>query len=216
MAITFVGSLGLAVAVRQSHTDHFTPEAIDNADLWYTMPYDPINDEGYREMQKQDLGAADIVVRVTVLDEMILKYSSMSCMLKILDVYKGDVSVGETIEFYEPNFFALNTETNKVGSYNNAVTTMMKEGEEYILFACRNKSYCDYYTDYVGYKVYNPASYVLTYFAVRDLENKLTLAEDGEVTFKEIKDSEFVFFWKQDEISITRYKKAVMKKFASE
>ena len=150
---------------------------------------------------------SDIIIKAVALDEYVFEKMATRCKLKIVDVYKGDVSSGDEINYYLSGFF--NKDDNKIAYRGYSVFNHMIPGKEYYVFANKG-NHGALYEEIVG-KTYVYTCVEVSWFLTENTNPEI-LDENKEYTYQEIKQNEFNCFSIEQRDFINRFKQKLISK----
>lgn len=205
VAVLLLVSVVCGVFTRLSYSDDISnPEIQAKARVSQISHYDPVKYETIME----ELSEASIIIKATALDEYSFENKATKGKLKVTEVYKGDISEGEVINYYMSGFF--NKNDNKVNYRAYSYFNHMIPGKEYYVFGYHG-NFGDLYEEKYG-KTYTYISIEMSWF-LTEFTSPEILDENKEYTYEEIKDNEFNCFSIEQRDQLNELKEEIINKF---
>ncbi len=204
IALLLFASVVLGIITRNSYVNEVSDKNLqNNAKVSFAGT---INKDNSNRLYKELL-QSDIIIKAVALDEYVFEKMATRCKLKIVDVYKGDVSSGDEINYYLSGFF--NKDDNKIAYRGYSVFNHMIPGKEYYVFANKG-NHGALYEEIVG-KTYVYTCVEVSWFLTENTDPEI-LDENKEYTYQEIKQNEFNCFSIEQRDFINRFKQKLISK----
>lgn len=165
-----------------------------------------IDDDNSKESY-DELLQSDIIIKAVALDEYASEKQATRCKLKVLDVYKGDITCGEEINYYLSGFFSKKDDEIIFRAFS--VFNHMIPGKEYYVFAKKGQ-HGALYEEKVG-KTYVYSCVEISWFLTENT-NPDILDENKKYTYPEIKNNEFNCFSVEQRNYINQFKQKLINK----
>lgn len=203
IAILLFGAIILGIITRSSYVNEISDKNLQNNAI---VSFSGVIDENNSKRLHEELLQSDIIIKAVALDEYVFEKMATRCKLKIVDVYKGDVTSGEVINFYLSGFF--NKDDNRLAYRGYTVFNHMVPGKEYYVFANKG-NHSALYEEIVG-KTYVYACVEISWFLTKNTFPNL-LDESKEYTYHEIEQNEFNCFSIEQRNFINQFKQNLIK-----
>lgn len=184
-AVLVAGALVTGIVTRQSYAEPNHGIPYDDYAVYPQNPYLPEKDLIFTEIQN-----ADFIAKVTFTGERTHAYYSEKSVVKVEEVYLGDVSFENTnIAVYEYGFFGdvyppvFNMQSN---------SPLMREGKSYYVFL-KAKEYSRAYQETLPYHEFSPYPWEFAVLSTEDIPRK-PLDPEKQLYYRDIADCEFVVF----------------------
>ncbi len=158
----------------------------------------------------QLVAESEYIFKVKKIDKSIFLYQTTFTPVRVMHVYKGDVSLtGAQVFIFEPAFAIFETERYyPVSSYN-----LMLEGKDYLVFLCKRKYPEGYTANDIERNsfIYTTNSALSKYLLNNDFQKEILIAgNDGLIKYDEIKDFEIIT-WEDEQLDYyNSFKKEVI------
>lgn len=155
---------------------------------------------------------SQIIVKAVALDDIDVEYEDIKTTLKIVKVYKGDINVGDIIDFWQDIGFGYNIDNNRPSIFNRSFMNPMQKGKEYFVFGNQKTSHPAYEKENPR-KVYVCADFYISYF-LTEITYPDILSEEmcanGEIKYIQIQENEFNCFSEGQRDNINQFKKRMI------
>ncbi len=208
-AVIVLAAVVFGIITRLSYSNNLnSPEARDEATFSELVENVP--------KKKTDilnnLMKSEIIVKAEATGEALSENDSLRFTLKVTEVYKGNVALGEEIYLYSPNFFRCLRGEKELRVLQQSVVSPVMQGKEYLIFA-KEKEFDEIYSKTVKVRTFLYQNMRYPYFPVEESEKyEIFDKPASEYRFKDFKNSDYIFISEKQKDAVLELRKAAFEK----
>ncbi len=100
-------------------------------------------DEDVGDIITTSLESAEIIVKAKKIGNDWNEYQAVKCFLKVVEVYRGNISIDDEFYFYQTNYFDYNS-NHEIAYFNHSFFNLMEQDHDYIIFANKREFHPEY------------------------------------------------------------------------